>query len=173
MELQLDPRQTPSVWTKAVLAQANPFASVIPQLVYASYCQQFRETLVREQPAIPAYRNAAQIDRFEINDALFLVTEAVSKNAIRHCIQNHQAGRLPIVVVPERAERQARRHLAASGYRDYITLLSVEFVVSFRVTMQACDTGRDHLLVFRDIVNLYNQRMTQLHGDPSVLIHLN
>ena len=173
MDLHLNPRQTPSVWTRAILARANPFATVIPQFVYASYRKQFQAALIRERPIIPAYRNAAQINRFEINDAVFLVTEAVSKSAIRHCVHDHQAGLLPIIIIPESAERRARRHLAASGYGEYITLLSVEFVVSFRVTMQACDTGRDHLLVFHDIVALYNQRMTQLQADPSMLIHLN
>lgn len=173
MKLDLNPRFTPTSWIAAVIANADPFSTVLQTLIHATLRKRFPDRPIGVRLSIPATPRTPRVDSLTTGVLTYHIAAAPSAAMLQQCAADCEAGLRPYLLVPyaevERAKRQARR----AGLYKYITVSSIESFVGLKVILMSCDVGRDAYDILADIIALYNQRLADMHADPALSIQLN
>jgi len=173
IDVRFEPATSPHVWARMVLERWPPGVKgrVAEHLVGATLQLRF-PALSFAPHSPPAYAPAAQDADFTLSGVSLSVRMLADKRVLRECAHDLEPGNFAMLLVPRDQEERAR-FLAVHGHlQDKVMVLSIEDFVSLDVIHLAIEQKASPFSVMMQIVDLYNERLSQVETDQSLRIEL-
>lgn len=174
LKLDVDRRQAPPTWVNVIIENAKGRSGgVVEQhLVGAKLARRFRDFSIPNHPAHAGDRQTERAGDFEISQMVYHVTSAPSRNVLQKCAANIRVGLLPVLVVPRDQESKARILAQDEGIDKELTIISIEDFVALNIIELAIDESKDFFTVLKEIVEIYNKRLSEVETDLSLQIEV-
>lgn len=174
LKLDVDRRQAPTTWVNVIIENAKGRSGgVVEQhLVGAKLARRFRDFSIPNHPAHAGDRQTERAGDFEISQMVYHVTSAPSRNVLQKCAANIRVGLLPVLVVPRDQESKARILAQDEGIDKELTIISIEDFVALNIIELATDESKDFFTVLKEIVEIYNKRLSEVETDLSLQIEV-
>ncbi|HXG65703.1 MAG TPA: DUF4928 family protein [Blastocatellia bacterium] len=174
LKLDIDRRQAPMTWVNLIVENAkNRSGGVVEQhLVGAKLVRRFKGIQVPNHPAHAGDQQTARRGDFIISKLVYHVTATPSRDVIQKCAGNLRTGLHPILLVPGEQENKAKVLAQDEGIDKELTIISIEDFVSLNIIELATEESKDFFSVLQEIVEIYNQRLTEVETDLSLQIQV-
>lgn len=174
LKLNIDRRQAPSSWINEIVENAEGRSGGIVEqhLVGAKLARRFHNISITNHPAHAADVQTDRKGDFAIAKMIYHVTASPSKNVINKCKENIQIGLSPILLVPTKQETRARILAEDEGILKEITIISIESFVSLNIIEMATEENKDFYTLLKEIIDIYNQRLSEAETDMSLQIEI-
>ncbi len=174
MKVVLNRRHSPQMWVASILevAKACPGGLVELHLMQATFVRRFNTTAFTVRNLHPRSQPVEQTAESSLANVTYCVTTVPSRDSIRDCAQNSVAGYHPVLFVPAEQIKLAAVLACEVGAEDYLTIISLEDFVAMIVLGLAVDESKDHLDILKEIVGIYNKRLSEVETDLSLLIEV-
>jgi hypothetical protein len=174
LKLVLDRRQAPATWINVIVdnAKGRSGGIVEQQLVGAKLARRFLGVDIPNHPAHAADRQTDRMGDFTISNLVYHVTAAPSRNVLRKCADNLKAGYHPILLIPREQENKVRVLAQDEGIDQHLTIISIESFIALNIIEMATDENRDFFSVLKEIVEIYNARLSAVETDLSLQIEV-
>jgi len=174
LKLDIDRRQAPTTWINIIIENAKGRSGgVVEQhLVGAKLARRFG---AREIPNHPAHAGDKQTERagdFAISRMVYHVTSAPSREVIQKCKKNHRAGLFPILLVPREQKNKAGFLAQEEGFDRDLAIISIEDFVTINIIELATEENKDFFSVLKEIVEIYDRRLSEVETDLSLRIEV-
>jgi len=174
LKLDIDRRQAPTTWINIIIENAKGRSGgVVEQhLVGAKLARRFG---AREIPNHPAHAGDKQTERagdFAISQMVYHVTSAPSREVIQKCKKNHRAGLFPILLVPREQKNKAGFLAQEEGFDRDLAIISIEDFVTINIIELATEENKDFFSVLKEIVEIYDRRLSEVETDLSLRIEV-
>ncbi len=175
MRLDLDRRQSPAAWVGLILegAHNNQSNGVVEQhLVGAKLERRFPHLDIQN---LPAHAGDVQTDRagdFALENLVYHVTASPGTAVIQKCARNLEAGKHPVLLVPEAQTNKARILAEVDNLKSGITILAIEDFLAMNVIEMASEENRQFFDVLQDMIIIYNRRLVDVETDMSLQIEI-
>lgn len=174
LRLEIDRRQAPTTWVNLIVENAKGRSGgVVEQhLVGAKLARRFKEIDI---PNHPAHAADSQTDRegdFTISKLVYHVTAAPSRDVLQKCHRNVKAGLYPILLIPRSQENKTRVLAQDEGIEAELTIITIEDFVALNIIELATEENKDFFNVLKEIVELYNKRLSKVETDLSLQIQV-
>ena len=174
LKLDIDRRQSPAIWVNAIVENARGRSGGIveQQLVGAKLAKRFKGLDISNHPAHAGDRQTERAGDFAIAHLAYHVTASPSRNVIEKCAQNIKIGLHPILVVPEQQRNRAQILAQEEGIHKEMAIISIEDFVAFNIIELATEENKDFFSVLKEIIDIYNNRLTEVETDLSLRIEV-
>lgn len=174
LKLDLDRRQAPATWISVIVENAKGRSGGIveQQLVGAKLARRFQGVDIPNHPAHAADRQTERMGDFTISNLVYHVTAAPSRNVLQKCADNLKAGFHPILLIPREQENKVRVLAQDEGIDQHLTIISIESFIALNIIEMATDENRDFFSVLKEIVEIYNARLSAVETDLSLQIEV-
>ena len=174
LKLDIDRRQTPRTWINIIIENAKGRSGgVVEQhLVGAKLARQFKDIAIPNHPAHAGDRQTERAGDFAISRLVYHVTSTPSRDVLQKCAQNARAGLLPILLVPQEQENRAEILAQDEGVDSDVEIFSIENFVALNIIELATKENKDFFSVLKEIVELYNTRLSEVETDLSLRIEV-
>ncbi len=132
----------------------------------------FRNLNIPNHPAHAGDRQTERVGDFEISLLVYHVTSAPSRNVLQKCADNIRAGLSPILLVPRDQESRARFLAQDEGVDNELAIISIEDFIALNIIELATDENKDFFTVLKEIVEIYNRRLSEVETDLSLQIEV-
>lgn len=172
--MEVDRRQAPTSWINLIIENAKLRSSgVVEQhLVGAKLERRFKGIEIPNHPAHAGDRQTAREGDFTISKLVYHVTATPSRSVIQKCAGNIKTGLHPILLVPSEQENKARILAQDEGIDKALTILSIENFVALNIIELATEGNKDFFSILKEIVQIYNKRLTEVETDLSLQIQV-
>lgn len=174
LKLDLDRRQAPSTWINVIVENAKGRSGGIveQQLVGAKLARRFQGVDIPNHPAHAADKQTERMGDFKIANLVYHVTAAPSRNVLQKCADNLKAGYHPILLIPREQENKVRVLAQDEGIDQHLTIISIESFIALNIIEMATDENKDFFSVLKEIVEIYNARLSDVETDLSLQIEV-
>jgi hypothetical protein len=174
LKLDLDRRQAPATWINVIVENAKGRSGGIveQQLVGAKLARRFQGVDVPNHPAHAGDKQTERMGDFTISNLVYHVTAAPSRNVLQKCADNLKVGLHPILLIPRDQENKARVLAQDEGIDQQLTIISIESFIAMNIIELATDQGTDFFSVLKEIVAIYNARLSAVETDLSLQIEV-
>ena len=174
LKLDIDRRQAPTTWINIIVENAKGRSGGIveQQLVGAKLARRFKGIAIPNHPAHAGDRQTERVGDFTISKLVYHVTSAPSRDVLQKCAQNIKAGLHPILLVPHEQENKARILAQDEGIDRELTTISIEDFVALNIIELATEESKDFYSVLKEIVEIYNKRLSEVETDLSLQIEV-
>ena len=174
LKLAIDRRQAPSTWVHMIVENAKDRSGgVVEQhLIGAKLKRRFKSIPIPNHPAHAGDRQTARAGDFEIAKLVYHVTATPSRGVIQKCAENISAGLHPVLLVPNQEENRARVLSEEEGVERELSVISIEAFIALNIIELAVDENKDFFDVLKEIVQIYNKRLTEVETDLSLKIQV-
>ena len=174
LKLDLDRRQDPATWINVIVENAKGRSGGIveQQLVGAKLARRFQGVDIPNHPAHAADRQTERLGDFTISNLVYHVTAAPSRNVLQKCADNLKAGLHPILLIPREQENKVRVLAQDEGIDQQLTIISIESFIALNIIEMATDENRDFFSILKEIVEIYNARLSEVETDLSLQIEV-
>jgi len=174
LKLDIDRRQSPAAWINEIVESAKGRSGgvVEQQLVGAKLAKRFTGIDISNHPAHAGDRQTDRTGDFVVQQAVYHVTSAPSRNVLQKCTQNIRAGLHPILVVPEEQRNRAQILAQDEGIHREMTIIAIEDFVAVNIIELAAEENKDFFSILREIVDVYNTRLAKVETDLSLQIEV-
>jgi hypothetical protein len=174
LKLNIDRRQSPSTWINVIVENAKGRSGGIveQQLVGAKLARRFQSVNIPNHPAHAADKQTERMGDFTIAKLVYHVTAAPSRNVLQKCADNLKAGFHPILLIPHEQENKVRVLAQDEGIDQQLTIISIESFIALNIIEIATDEHKDFFSILKEIVELYNARLSAVETDLSLQIEV-
>jgi len=174
LKFDVDRRQAPTTWVNIIIENAKKRSSgVVEQhLVGAKLERRFRDLSIPNHPAHAGDRQTERAGDFEISPLVYHVTSAPSRNVLQKCARNVKLGLLPVLLVPRDQENKARILAQQEGIDNQLIITSIEDFIALNIIELAIGEKKDFFTVLKEIVAIYNNRLSKVETDLSLQIEV-
>jgi len=174
LKLDIDRRKAPATWISIIVENAKGRSGGIveQQLVGAKLQRRFKGVSVPNYPAHAGDKQTERVGDFTISKLVYHVTAAPSRNVIQKCAENLKVGLLPILLIPREQENKALILAQDEGIDGDITIISIENFVALNIIELATEENKDFFSVLKEIVAIYNKRLSEVETDLSLQIEV-
>jgi hypothetical protein len=174
LKLALDRRQAPATWISVIVENAKERSAGIveQQLVGAKLARRFQGVDIPNHPAHAADRQTERIGDFTISNLVYHVTAVPSRNVLQKCTNNLKAGFHPILLIPREQENKVRVLAQDEGIDQLLTIISIESFIALNIIEIATDENKDFFGVLKEIIEIYNARLSAVETDLSLKIEV-
>jgi hypothetical protein len=174
LKLNIDRRQAPSTWINVIVENARGRSGGIveQQLVGAKLARRFQGVEIPNHPAHAGDKQTERMGDFTISNLVFHVTAAPSRNVLQKCAKNLKAGFHPILLIPREQENKVRVLAQDEGIDQQLTIISIESFIALNIIELATDENKDFFSVLKEIVEIYNARLSAVETDLSLQIEV-
>lgn len=109
---------------------------------------------------------------FQVENLVYCVTAAPSRNVLLKCAENLRAGLHPILLIPREQENKVRYLAQDEGIDQELTIISIESFIALNIIEMATDENKDFFSVLKEIVEIYNARLSDVETDLSLRIEV-
>ncbi|MCB9135322.1 MAG: DUF4928 family protein, partial [Anaerolineales bacterium] len=142
------------------------------QLVGAKLSRRFQNITIPNHPAHAGDKQTERGGDFAVAHLIYHVTAAPSRNVLQKCKENLKAGRHPILLVPREQENKVRVLAQDEGIDQELTIVSLEDFIALNIIELATEENKDFFTVLKEIVAIYNQRLSEVETDLSLQIEV-
>ena len=174
LKLDIDRRKAPTTWISVIVENAKGRSGGIveQQLVGAKLQRRFKGVSVPNHPAHAGDKQTERVGDFTISKLVYHVTAAPSRNVIQKCAENLKVGLLPILLIPREQENKALILAQDEGIDGDIAIISIENFVALNIIELATEENKDFFSVLKEIVAIYNKRLSEVETDLSLQIEV-
>ena len=174
LKLDIDRRQAPTTWVHVIVENAKGRSGGIveQQLVGAKLARRFKGMAIPNHPAHAGDRQTERAGDFAISQLVYHVTSAPSRDVLQKCVKNVRAGLYPILLIPREQENKARILAQDEGIDKELTIISIEDFVALNIIELATEESKDFFSVLKEIVEIYNKRLSEVETDLSLRIEV-
>lgn len=174
LKLDLDRRQDPATWVNVIVENAKGRSGGIveQQLVGAKLARRFQDVDIPNHPAHAADKQTERMGDFTISNLVYHVTAAPSRNVLQKCTDNLKVGLHPILLIPREQENKARVLAQDEGIDQQLTIVSIESFIALNIIELATEESKDFFSVLKEIVEIYNARLSAVETDLSLQIEV-
>lgn len=174
LKLDIDRRQAPTTWVNVIVENAKGRSGgVVEQhLVGAKLARRFREMEIPNHPAHAGDRQTERAGDFAISQLVYHVTSAPSRDVLQKCVKNVRVGLHPVLLIPREQENKARILAQDEGIDKELTIVSIEDFVALNIIELATEESKDFFGVLKEIVEIYNKRLSEVETDLSLRIEV-
>jgi hypothetical protein len=174
LKLNIDRRLAPATWINVIVENAKGRSGGIveQQLVGAKLARRFQEVDIPNHPAHAGDKQTERMGDFSISNLVYHVTAAPSRNVLQKCADNLQVGLHPILLVPREQENKARVLAQDEGIDQQLTIIAIESFIALNIIELATDEKKDFFSVLKEIVEIYNARLSAVETDLSLQIEV-
>ena len=174
LKLDIDRRQAPTTWVNVIVENAKGRSGgvVEQQLVGAKLVRRFKGTDIPNHPAHAGDRQTERAGDFAISQLVYHVTSAPSRNVLQKCAKNVRVGLHPILLIPREQQNKAQILAQDEGIDKELTIVSIEDFVALNIIELATEESKDFFSVLKEIVEIYNKRLSEVETDLSLRIEV-
>lgn len=174
LKLDLDRRNAPTTWVSIILdnAKGRSGGVVEQQLVGAKLTRRLKNSTIPNHPAHAADRQTERAGDFVIAQLVYHVTAAPSRDVLQKCARNLGLGLHPVLLVPSEQENRARILAQDEGIEKDLAIISIESFVATNILEIAVEESKDLFSILKEIVEIYNRRLSEVETDLSLLIEV-
>jgi hypothetical protein len=174
LKLDLDRRQDPSTWVNVIVENAKGRSGGIveQQLVGAKLARRFQDVDIPNHPAHAADKQTERMGDFTISNLVYHVTAAPSRNVLQKCVGNLKVGLHPVLLIPREQENKARVLAQDEGIDQQLTIVSIESFIALNIIELATEESKDFFSILKEIVEIYNARLSAVETDLSLQIEV-
>lgn len=174
LKLDIDRRQAPSTWVHMIVENAKQRSGgVVEQhLIGAKLQRRFKGIDIPNHSAHAGDRQTSRLGDFEILKLVYHVTATPSRNVIQKCAENIKVGLHPVLLIPTEQESKARILAQDEGIDKELSIISIEAFIAMNIIELATDENKDFFGVLKEIVEIYNKRLTEVETDLSLQIKI-
>lgn len=174
LKLDVDRRQAPTSWINLIVESAKQRSGgVVEQhLIGAKLERRFKEIEIPNHPAHAGDRQTARAGDFSLSNLVYHVTASPSRSVIQKCADNIKAGLHPILLIPDEQENKAKILAQDEGIDKELTILSIECYVASNIIELAMEENKDFFSILKEIVQIYNKRLSEVETDLSLQIQV-
>jgi hypothetical protein len=174
LKLDIDHRQAPTTWVNVIVENAKGRSGgvVEQQLVGAKLARRFKEMDIPNHPAHAGDRQTERAGDFAISQLVYHVTSAPSRDVLQKCARNVRVGLHPILLIPREQENKARILAQDEGIDKDLDIVSIENFVALNIIELATEESKDFFSVLKEIVEIYNKRLSEVETDLSLRIEV-
>lgn len=174
LKLDIDRRQDPATWINVIVENAKGRSGGIveQQLVGAKLARRFQNVDIPNHPAHAADRQTERMGDFTISNLVYHVTAAPSRNVLQKCAANLRVGLHPVLLIPREQENKVRVLAQDEGIDQQLTIISIESFIALNIIELATDENKDFFSVLKEIVEIYNARLSAVETDLSLQIEV-
>jgi len=161
-----------SIYTLFRSPKTEKFGLVGYFFVGATLQRRFKGRLISNQ-LTPAFTfQTEQVLNYKISNIVFYIDLLPSKNVLQKCGDNLKAGLHPILLIPSEQETKARVLAQVEGIDQDVTITSIENFIAMNIIELAMDENKDFFTVLKEIVEIYNSRLSAVETDLSLQIEV-
>ena len=123
-------------------------------------------------PAHAADRQTERAGDFAISQLVYHVTAVPSRGVLQKCAKNISAGLHPILLIPREQNAKAQILAQDEGIHGDLDIISIEDFVALNIIELATEENKDFFSVLKEIVELYNKRLSAVETDLSLQIEV-
>jgi len=174
LKLEIDRQQAPTTWINLIIENAKKRSGgVVEQhLVGAKLERRFKEIAIPNYPAHAGDRQTEREGDFTISQLAYHVTATPSRSVLQKCARNIRAGRHPILLVPREQSDRARFLSQEEGIEEELTIIAIEDFVALNIIELATEESKDFFSVLKEIVDIYNKRLSEVETALSLQIEV-
>lgn len=174
LKLDIDRRQAPATWINVIVENAKGRSGGIveQQLVGAKLARRFQGVDIPNHPAHAGDKQTERMGDFTISNLVYHVTAAPSRNVLQKCADNLKVGLHPILLIPREQENKVRVLAQDEGIDQQLTIISIESFIALNIIEMATDENKDFFSVLKEIVEIYNARLSAVETDLSLQIEV-
>jgi len=174
LNLDINQRYSPQTLISILLENAKGRSGGIveQQLVGAKLARRFKEISIPNYPAHAGDRQTERAGDFAISTLVYHVTSAPSRDVLQKCAQNIKVGLYPILLTPREQENKALVLAQDEGVERELTIISIEDFVALNIIELATEESKDFFSVLKEIVEIYNKRLSEVETDLSLQIEV-
>jgi len=174
LKLDIDRRQAPTTWVNVIVENAKGRSGGIveQQLVGAKLARRFKGISIPNHPAHAGDRQTERVGDFAILRLVYHVTSAPSRDVLQKCVENIRVGLLPILLVPREQESRGRILAQDEGIDKELTIITIEDFVALNIIELATEESKDFFSILKEIVEIYNKRLSEVETDLSLRIEV-
>lgn len=174
LKLDIDRRNAPTTWVSIILdnAKGRSGGVVEQQLVGAKLTRRLKDSVIPNHPAHAADRQTERAGDFVIAQLVYHVTASPSRDVLQKCARNVRLGLHPILLVPAEQENRARILAQDEGIEKDLAIISIECFVATNILEIAAEENKDLFSILKEIVEIYNKRLSEVETDLSLLIEV-
>jgi hypothetical protein len=174
LKLDIDRHQAPATWINIIVENAKGRSGGIveQQLVGAKLAKRFQGVDIPNHPAHAADKQTERMGDFTISKSVYHVTAAPSRNVLQKCADNLKVGLHPILLIPSKQENKARVLAQDEGIDQRLSIISIENFIGQNIIELADGENKDYFSVLKEIVEIYNARLSAVETDLSLQIEV-
>jgi len=174
LKLNVDRYQAPASWIGLIVENAKGRSGgvVEQQLVGAKLTRRFKGISVPNHPAHAGDAQTERLGDFAISKVVYHVTAAPSRDVLRKCAENLTVGLHPILLTTREQENKARILAQDEEIDRKLTIISIEDFVALNIIELATEENKDFFGVLKEIVEIYNKRLSEVETDLSLKIEV-
>ncbi len=174
LEVSVSTTQSPQTWVEAILvnAQKHPGKAIEQQLVGATLARRFKGMAIPEHQVTVSDRQSKQAGAFTFAQLVYHVTTVPSRHVLQKCAKEIKDGLLPILLVPCEQVNRARILAQDIGIDKGISIISIEDFVAMNIIEMATEAGKEFFAVLKEIIEIYNQRLSAVETDLSLQVEV-
>lgn len=174
MKLEIDQECSPQAWVTTILENAESTSGgvVEQQLVGAKLTKRFKWISVPNHPVHAGDRQAEHRGDFAISKVVYHVTAVPSGDVLRKCAKNLKLGLHPVLLTSCEQENKARVLAQDEGIDKELTIFSIEDFVALNIIELATEENKDFFGVLKEIIEIYNKRLSEVETDLSLQIEV-
>lgn len=174
LKMNIDRRLAPTAWIHMIVNNAKERSGgVVEQhLIGAKLERRFKEMRVTNHPAYAGDQQTSRMGDFAIAGIVYHVTANPTRNVIQKCNENIRAGQNPLLLIPFEQENKARVLAQEEGIESELIIVSIESFIALNIVELAADESKDFFSILKEIVDIYNRRLTEVETDLSLQIEV-
>jgi len=174
LKMDLNKTYSPQTWAGVILENAKGRSGGIVEqhLVGAKLARRFRGLEIPNHPAHAGDRQTERAGDFAISQLVYHVTSAPSRDVLQKCVKNIRVGLHPVLLIPREQENKARILAQDEGIDKELTIISIEDFVALNIIELATEESKDFFNVLKEIVEIYNKRLSEVETDLSLRIEV-
>jgi len=174
LRADVNQQHSPQAWASAILSETKGRSGgvVEQQLVGATLARRFKRIPIPNHPVHAGDRQTERAGDFAISKLVFHVTAAPSRDVLQKCAQNIKVGLLPVLLVPHEQKNKAQTLAQDESVNRDLTIISIEDFVALNIIELATEESKDFFSVLKEIVEIYNKRLSEVETDLSLQIEV-
>lgn len=174
LKLNIDRRQAPTTWVNIIVENAKGRSGGIveQQLVGAKLERRFTEIPIPNHPAHAADRQTDRVGDFAISNLAYHVTAAPSRAVLQKCAENVTVGLHPVLLIPNEQKNRTQILAQDEGIDKELAIIAIEDFIALNIMELAAEEKKDFFTILKEIVDIYNRRLSEVETDLSLQIQV-
>jgi hypothetical protein len=174
LKIDIDRHHSPVSWINIIIENAKGISGGIveQQLVGAKLKKRFGGIEIPNHPAHAADRQTDRDGDFAVAHIVYHVTSAPSLGVLQKCAANIRLGLRPVLLVPREHLTKAQVLTQMEGIEKTLVIHAIEEFVTQNIMEMAVVEKKDCFTILKEIVDIYNQRLSEVETDLSLRIEI-
>jgi hypothetical protein len=166
--------ESPTAWIHLILEKSKGISGGIVEqhIVGAKLQKRYADLPISNHPAHCADAQTERLGDFSIYKAVYHVTAAPSPAVIQKCYANIQAGKYPILLIPQEKKATAVAFAEQENLENKISIISIEDFVTVNIIEISSGETKDYFQILKEIIDIYNKRLSEVETDMSLRIEV-